>query len=1055
MKCELPTASEASRTDTDTTPHRESSDFEIDTNQESRERELAAVHKWTRGFFEMHYPNFPFGTKNHFLNYCEREGFATTGIGPRTMDREGASNAMFSGKTLLTREYSETRGSDKVFVNSDVIISFFEEIIDYVNKKAAGDPDSAKLFCQNMGGAMENIRNTWISSNLDIAQEFGIAANAWNTPCLRQALAGPLLSETWDRIEGAGMNEVRDTSDALSALPQSERMNIIRLVPMLSNANEDEKAVTDLTRRQEKYLALLTRLADTDIPTVRFAAMRALAATEQDSDPLEEKDVKRSLWDSVLEKDTSPCSPEQEAVSVRLKRTVIPEHSLPYGYSAILPIASDMVAFYDEDYIPQHLARIDSETLSRLIVSESDTDWGAVNRIREFLLEKRVLTKDRIKESVSGLSKCLFSDESFSDTDTLAKRFFSASGVIAEDRWKDLLDGMSRVQSYEQVLWKNIGNIRERIAMEHAFRINEKERRLKELTETHTPENKRLQRELLNRFAADNAADSTRQWQEEDSMRESLKKAMDIGSAKKTVSDILEELRNGRDRLEQDFLVFIESRIEAGTLSGEIHRVSPVSYDDLFKDSAIIPFEPNGGDLENIRLLQQLHAPDGAELLGMPFDTLPIRSQVHFLLTRIRENDSAAERFRLVLEKHPALKDDIAYSFLVTAEGSEYGETVLTLAESLDTETLGPILKKYAEITKDADAVAEFVRMEFSDLDVTETASVTETITKNLLRRGRELLVEFSKHADSDTLLRRLDNISASVELYKKTFRSLYESGKLKNPADMANSEILSLSPEDLSEVDKEWMRNLYRKSYPEESYSSSFREAIFAGLDKRMENIGPGTRCHILKRNGKNVSFVFFEDTGEAEDGRVEKFGSSFNVEPEYRSDMVGGAFWDTVLASESNGSIITITGDHALPNPVSDFYINKKGFFGIGMRTVGDRPLPLLRRDEQQEKKLLTRKTTVAMSFELGERIAADTAPHAWSKWVTAEKTDRDGMEQTIIRRTAEGFFLSCILTDPKDTTKNNVVLIFEDPDERMNIDNRHPSETATAHQKTETTV
>ena len=719
---------------------------------------------------------------------------------------------------------------------------------------------------------------------------------------------------------------------------------------------------------------------------------------------------------------------------------MLPDKGLAYQHE-MLRTADDAITVYDENLMPQHIVRVPSETLDRILSSDGKTDWESLEISRTLLDRDKKPDNASIKWAVHVMKGELLSDIDPADTETLSEKFMSISSVLSRDQWKALLDGLSEIETCSDEIEKaqnaDQALFNERIGQEYEKVVGPIEARYSpEDTYLHPNGLSKDDKSMIETFDTWRGNEIDRIFRNRVNIRKVIRRERHITTIERSVNDLLRVIRTDRDKFRRDILTFMDISADNAAATGELLHVKPVPYKHLVNDPSIVPFEKKDRDAASI--LRNLHTPSHADLLGMDFSRLPLRAQVHFLLFRGKEDSAAAERFRLVLEKHPTLKDDIAYSFLATAEGSEYGETILSLAESLDTETLGPILKKYAEITKDADAVADFIRSEFPNLDETETASVAGTVTKNLLRRGRDLLVDLAKNVETDhiSLLRKLDDVSAGVELYKKTFRTLYESGKLKNPAEMANTEILTLSPEDLSEKDREWMRGLYRKSYPESEYSSSFREAIFAGLDKRLEKTGPGTRCHILRRDGKNVSFVFFEDTGTSKDGRTEKFGSSFNVEPEYRSDMVGGAFWDTFLSAEAVGSVITITGDHALPNPVSDFYVNKKGFFGIGMRTVGDRPLPLLQYDEKRNGELLTRKTGMPMTFDLGERIATDGIPDTFDKWISAERTDRNGMEKAIVRKTSEGFLLAYILPNPNDTAKNDVILIFENPDARMKM-------------------
>ena len=1079
MKHEIPSITATPSIETPAPPIREAlGDSEIE-NGELQER-LDEVRNWTHEFFESHYPDFPFAADKRFLEYLGAANFQNSNTEKIENLKNEAFERLSQEKSLRLREYSGLLPEKKAEIDPSLTYVFFDEFIAFVENKTSEDPENISKYCGKIGNW---IRNIWhvsrITEQLELSQEINLATRSIEVPPLMEYLSPYLAYESAVRLGSTDVQEVQNIASELQALPQGRIMSIIRSLPTFAaSVSFDELELP----AKDNICVILERLADTDIPAIRFSALNARENVEREMTAQKNHKPAKDFIEKV-------AVPELEIGVGILNRRLLSDRTLPYEDYTIRKVAADAVAFYDRHSFPQHIAKVPGETLDQLEQSDDSRDWSALEKIKLSLLAHQNLTKREARKFILGISKHFFDENEPSDIDSKARLLHSISETLNEADWKTLLNDLSTIQNFEADAWNDVSALKneyearqkdteesllrrikdiltrpasspEDISTSEAEDLTPLLRTLDTFLETSDFENgvdyiDQWEHDSTNNSASHKAQNEIsnllkRHWKEnveklEERFREEKQiwgvksKVWDIGPKKERTEGTLTKLTDKQSGFKDDLLRNIQKYLKDAESSGDLFRVSLMSYDAALEDTT---FKPDSKKKQNTSekelLLRSLHTPEMKNLLGMDFSRLPLRAQVHFLLFRGKEDSAAAERFRLVLEKHPTLSDDIAYSFLATAEGSEYGETILSLAESLDTETLGPILKKYAEITKDADAVADFIRSEFPNLDETETASVAGTVTKNLLRRGRDLLVDLAKNVETDhiSLLRKLDDVSAGVELYKKTFRTLYESGKLKNPAEMANTEILTLSPEDLSEKDKEWMRGLYRKSYPESEYSSSFREAIFAGLDKRLEKTGPGTRCHILRRDGKNVSFVFFEDTGTSKDGRTEKFGSSFNVEPEYRSDMVGGAFWDTFLSAEAVGSVITITGDHALPNPVSDFYVNKKGFFGIGMRTVGDRPLPLLQYDEKRNGELFTRKTGMPMTFDLGERIATDGIPDTFDKWISAERTDRNGMEKAIVRKTSEGFLLAYILPNPNDTAKNDVLLIFENPDARMKM-------------------
>jgi hypothetical protein len=725
-----------------------------------------------------------------------------------------------------------------------------------------------------------------------------------------------------------------------------------------------------------------------------------------------------------------------------LERRIVPDRTLPYHYFAGR-VATDAIAFFDGPGFPRYIAHAPSERLDRFESEAPSTDWSAIANLRRELRKMPFTSITEIHYVLSEVEKALFEEEMRPDSDSLAREFSKISNALDEPFWKAYFELKKELYRLLEEDWEQTQTL------ERNFEVKQDvlKAQIEEITRKHKEgqsDGSGLAETLPETIHSLLKQDTTDLNEHLGQTFQSRAQNKELEETEKHIDTLLDEILTRSETFRRDLLTYLDRKLESAEEAGAFIKTHLNSYEKIQKDPTLDPF--GAIDPESLRLIQALHSPDAKDSLGMDFTRLPLRAQIHFLSFRGKEQTADAERFRLALGKHEDIADDLAYSFLATAESSEYGETILSLAERLDTETLGPILRKYAEITKDADTISDYVRESFPNLKPEDVGRETLAISKNLLRRGRDLLVDFSKSTDADpeTLLRKLGDVSAGVELYKKTFRQLFEKGLIKSPAEMVDTEIEAVSPEYLDEETKEWMRGLYRKSYPEGAFPEGFRNRIFDSFDDRLEKTGPGTRGYVMRRRNesgemKRVSFVFFEDTGTAGDGRAEKFGSSFNVEPAYRSDAVGKAFWETVLSSESRDSVITITGDHHLPYSVSDFYVNTQDFYGIGMRDVGGYPLPLLRYDKQVNARLLTRRTEAPITYELASHVADHEIPVPWDEWIAADRTDRDGMPDIITERTGKGFFLTRILADPYDMTRNRAILVFENPSARMNASER----------------
>ncbi len=1007
-----------------TAPNRDFSDERNDnishTEAEHRER-VEALREWTRRHLEERFPEYGPDTESDFIKHCRQSGF------------EEALSANRPGNAASEAD------SRNIGIGSIATETFLHEVIN-IMRKHSDDREVMARFQESLSEnsrldrwALENLDDTgFISVYTDYERSAGISEPAVETPF-------PLMRTYFaDRFASMNESDLRNLADDLSERSPGERIDIIRFLPVPISLDEDgfepPKNVREEYRKRFRFV--LERLADTDIAAIRFSALNRLADQEAYWYKCDE-----AGGEAFLEYEESLFN-EEESSAEFLKKSVIPDKQLPYHYSAER-VATDAIAFFDGPGFPRYIAHAPSERLDRFESMAPSTDWSALTDLRRELRKMSFTSIAEIHHVLSEVEKVLFEEETRSDSDSLAREFSEISNTLDEPFWKAYFELKKELDRLVEEDWGQTQ------ALERNFEVKRDvlKAQIEEITRKHKEEQSDgsgLAETLPETIHSLLEQDTTDLNEHLGQIFQSHAQNKELEEAEKHLDALLEEILTRGETFRRDLLTYLDRKLESAEEAGAFIRTHLNSYEKIQKDPTLDPF--GAIDPESLRLIQALHSPDAKDSLGMDFTRLPLRAQIHFLSFRGKEDSAAAERFRLALGKHEDISDDLAYSFLATAESPEYGETILSLAERLDTETLAPILRKYAEITKDADAISDYVCESFPNIEPDEVEREALKISKNLLRRGRNLLVDFSKSTDADpeTLLRKLDDVNAGVELYKKTFRQLFEKGLIKSPAEMVDTEIEAVSPEYLDEETKEWMRGLYRKSYPEGAFPEGFRNRIFDSFDDRLEKTGPGTRGYVMRRRNesgemKQVSFVFFEDTGTAGDGRAEKFGSSFNVEPAYRSDAVGKAFWETVLSSESRDSVITITGDHHLPYSVSDFYVNTQDFYGIGMRDVGGYPLPLLRYDKQVNARLLTRRTEAPITYEIASHVADHEIPVPWDEWIVADRTDRDGMPDIITERTGKGFFLTRILADPDDMTRNRAILVFENPSARMNASER----------------
>ncbi len=995
---------------------REASDISKSEDGELQER-LDAVRNWTRDTLESNYPKFEPLTENRFIDFCEGQGLAQ-------IRRQKTAEPVLPQKN--GHDYfgwrKESYKESDVDIEPAAIEVYFDELIGLLERKAEENASDLNSFREET--VNHETSNPWFGHRLETTKKIFFQARVWNNPAVRQTFTFPLSREIANTFFISDMTEIEHIALGLKSASPGELLDVVQSLPVPSDPfyDEDEdgkEAPENTVTRRNKFRFILETIAETDVPVIRFVAQHRLSKTEQYWNAIDEDWMAQyETADSGL----SELSSEQQIDAKRLRRKVLPDKGLSYG-NEMLRTADDAITVYDENLMPQYIVRVPSETLDRILSSDGKTDWESLETSRTLLDRNEKPDNASIKWTIRVMREELLRDIDPADTETLSEKFMSISSVLSRDQWKALLDGLSEIETCSDEIEKaqnaDQALFNERIGQEYEKVVGPIEARYSpEDTYLHPNGLSKDDKSTIETFNTWRGNEIDRIFRNRVNIRKVIRRERHITTIERSVNDLLRAIRTDRDKFRRDILTFMDISADNAAATGELLHVKPVPYKHLVNDPSIVPFEKKDRDAASI--LRNLHTPSHADLLGMDFSRLPLRAQVHFLLFRGKEDSAAAERFRLVLEKHPTLSDDIAYSFLATAEGSEYGETILSLAESLDTETLGPILKKYAEITKDANTVADFIRSEFPNVSVETTNETADTVTKSLLRHGRELLVDFSKISDTDELARqkKLDNLQIGTEMFKEALLALLAAGEAPALSEIASMEFLPILAEDLSMKERSEMRDLYDRNYPaEKGYSEEFRRHILENLDEAFEK--KGVRFYLLKRDGKTDGFIRFEDIGMMADGRKQKFFGSFNMEPALQKLKLGNALFDKCFEKEEMSSVLEALADTSLP--ISEYYLEKHSFVAVGVEQVVDRLYFNIRLDKKQNERLVTKR--LRMAPEIAEALNRDGSPR---EYITAHQTDKVDLGANSKRKFQQGWILTHSL--PVTGTPDTVTAIYE---------------------------
>ncbi len=197
-----------------------------------------------------------------------------------------------------------------------------------------------------------------------------------------------------------------------------------------------------------------------------------------------------------------------------------------------------------------------------------------------------------------------------------------------------------------------------------------------------------------------------------------------------------------------------------------------VPYENLQRDP---DYNPYGLPQRNLPLLfKHLHSPDITESInsryGISISELPLRTQLHLLRFLADEGDkTTADKLKYTLSNHPEAKEDILRSFLVASEDTEYGHTILELADLCtseeDTKLLFGSYRTYTETiqVRIANALTRLHEL-YPNISLSE-----ESLLQSFLRRGKYYLMDCKRRLkESGTELSRTEIIQKLADDLQK-----------------------------------------------------------------------------------------------------------------------------------------------------------------------------------------------------------------------------------------------------------------------------------------------
>ena len=342
--------------------------------------------------------------------------------------------------------------------------------------------------------------------------------------------------------------------------------------------------------------------------------------------------------------------------------------------------------------------------------------------------------------------------------------------------------------------------------------------------------------------------------------------------------------------------------------SGTPQRISRLSGDMqtpriVASDPLINPFGDSHPS-DTALVLQRLHSPQIKNLieadLGISLTQISLRSQIHFLAFLAKQDTSGFDRLRSTLQKNKESASSILNSFLANAEGREYSETILSIAEKAEPKGVEAIFKRYSGIVQAADAAEKSVAVVLPKLSKTPQAIIE--IRQSLLRKANSTLSNFEAQIGElpiDALLANLERIKEDTFLMGATFRVARRRNFAINLEDILGNEISEIPATEIAPAERATMMKLFEDSHAK--HDMALRAAEIREFQNTFNS--DNTRFYILRFRGIITGFYRFDNLP----GKMKHFGS-FNVEDSVQEYGIGSALLETAIEKEGLESSIEL---------------------------------------------------------------------------------------------------------------------------------------------------
>lgn len=364
------------------------------------------------------------------------------------------------------------------------------------------------------------------------------------------------------------------------------------------------------------------------------------------------------------------------------------------------------------------------------------------------------------------------------------------------------------------------------------------------------------------------------------------------------------------------------SIIPVGNTAGEVTHASDVWTDYYLRNPEVFRTLP----LHVRRCMNQLALPEQAQV-------------VQFM------QEGTVEDFDVFSHFVAAYGHKGARAFLSLELNDRLGESIVAIGNNVPSKHANKLFDTYGAMVDEIHSIEQHLCGQYGCSAENNKGELVQSIAREVFRDATTLLEVYAselqrvpddrKEEVVGRLQQQLETFRANAHLTAVLFRHMQQ-----EYPDLALEEVAGLSIETLqgSEIPlhiAEQMLSIYMENYA--AYPEEFREALCTKFQDRQDT---NTRFHMVLDSEENVlSFMSFTDM---EDGSV-YFGSN-NTNPWLKGKRVGGALMHAVVPQEGLNRMVRA---HCVPSePISQSYLNRLGFVGIGIEEVGGVPLLAIER-------------------------------------------------------------------------------------------------------------